>query len=319
MERGAIFIPEPFPEKSLQVVPSDFEIRQGNAERRYLEDELIDALRDVCALAITSREHITARVIDNAPSLKVIGKSGARPANVDVDAAKRRGIDLVWSPTANVQSVAEMTLTLMLLIIKRVPEFTELLQRGKWRSLDILGRELSSMTVGLVGLGNVGLALSRLLRAIGARVVGFDPAVSKEKAADRGVERLDLSEVFAQSDVLSLHCDMNEKTRGIVGRDAFAKMKDGVYLINTARGPLVETDALVHALDSGRVCAAALDVFPVEPVPPGDPLLVHPRIISTPHISAFTTEAIHRETSWVLEDIVNILCNRPIEHMGVPK
>ena len=316
MRKGVILIAEPYPERSLRVVPPHYEIRQGNPARPYREDELIEALEGVSALAITSRERITARIIDGAPSLRVIGKSGARPTNVDADAARRRGIEIVWTPRANVESVAEMTLTLMLLVVKRIPEVVERLRGGGWRSYDILGRELSSMTVGLVGLGNVGLAVARLLRTIGARVIGFDPGVSSEKAAEHGVERSDLAELFARAEVVSLHCELNDATRAMVGVGAFAAMRDGVYLVNTARGPLVDAQALLAALASGRVAAAAIDVFESEPVPGGDPLVGHPRIVATPHVAAFTTEAIHRETSQVLEDIVNVLSHRPVAHMG---
>ena len=315
-QKGVILIPEPYPERSLRVVPPHYEIRQGNAERAYREDELIGALEGVSALAITSRERITARVIDGAPALRVIGKSGARPTNVDVEAARRGGIEVVWTPRANVQSVAEMTLALMLLVVKRVPEVVERLRGGGWRSYEILGRELSNMTIGLVGLGNVGLAVARLLRAIGARVVGFDPGVPGEKAAEHGVEWLALEQVLARSEVVSLHCELNESTRAMIGSEAFAAMREGVYLVNTARGPLVDARALLTALANGRVAAAAVDVFETEPVPAGDPLVGHPRIVATPHVAAFTTEAIHRETSQVLEDIVNVLSNRPVVHMG---
>ena len=315
-ETEVILIPEPFPDRSLRVVPPHYEIRQGNAGRPCGEDELIDALEGVSALAITSRERVTARVIDNAPALRVIGKSGARPTNVDAGAARRRGIELVWSPYANVQSVAEMTLALMLQVVKRIPEVVERLRGGGWRSYEILGRELSSMTVGLVGLGNVGLAVARLVRAIGARVVAFDPGVSREKAAEHGVEWLGLADVLARSELVSLHCELNDGTRAMIGSEAFAAMREGVYLVNTARGALVDGPALLAALESGRVAAAAVDVFASEPVPAGDPLVGHPRIVATPHVSAFTTEAIHRETSQVLEDIVNVLSNRPVAHMG---
>ena len=314
--KGVILITEPYPERSLEVVPPHYEIRQGTAERPYREDELIDALEGVVALAITSRERITARVIENAPALRVIGKSGAPPTNVDTHAARLRGIEIVWTPYANVRSVAEMTLTLMLLVVKRIPDVVERLRSGGWRDYEILGRELSSMTVGLVGLGNVGLAVARLLRAIGARVVGFDPGVSSEKAAGHGVEWLALEELFARSEVVSLHCELNESTRAMIGSGAFAAMRDGAYLVNTARGPLVDTPALLAALESGRVAAAAIDVFETEPVRPGEPLANHPRIVATPHVAAFTTEAIHRETSQVLEDIVNVLSSRPVAHMG---
>ena len=316
MKRPVIFIPEPFPAGALDAVPPAFEVVQGDAARACSEDELIEALKGVSALAVTSREQVTARVIDRAPDLRVIGKSGARPANVDMDAARRRGIEVVWSPTANVQSVAEMTLALILQLVKRLPELTGLLRAGRWRNYDMLGREFSGMTVGLVGLGNVGLAVARLLGATGARVIGFDPHVSAGEAARHGVEHCGLGQVFARSDLISLHCELNDGTRGIVGPGAFAAMKRGVYLVNTARGPLVDTGALLDALASGKVAAAALDVFPEEPVPPGHPLATHPRIVATPHMAAFTGEAIHRETREVLEDIVNVLSGRPPRHMG---
>lgn len=316
MKRPVIFIPEPFPAGALDAVPSRFEVVQGDAARACSEDELIEALQGVQALAVTSREQVTARVIDGAPDLRVIGKSGARPANVDMDAARRRGIEVVWSPAANVQSVAEMTLALILQLVKRLPELTRLLRAGRWRNYDMLGRELSGMTVGLVGLGNVGLAVARLLGATGVRVIGFDPHVSAGEAARHGVEHCGLGQVFARSDLISLHCELNDGTRGIVGPEAFAAMKPGVYLVNTARGPLVDTGALLDALASGKVAAAALDVFPEEPVPPGHPLATHPRIVATPHMAAFTGEAIHRETREVLEDIVNVLSGRLPRHMG---
>ena len=314
MTRPVIFLPEPFPERSLEVVPSRFEIRQGDATRRCEEDELIAALQGVTALAITSREQVTARVIAAAGELEVIGKTGARPTNVDMAAAEARGIAVVWSPTANSRSVAEMTLGLMLMLVKRVPEMAEILRSGGWRNYDVLGRELAAMTVGLVGLGNVGKAVARLLNAIGAQVIAHDPGVDPAEAAAMGVEWVPLEALLARAEMISLHCDLDEKTRGIVGEAAFAAMGKGTYLVNTARGPLVDTPALLGALDSGRVAAAALDVFPVEPLPPGNPVVAHPRIIATPHVSAFTEEAIHRETAWVLEDIVNILDGQAVQH-----
>ena len=314
MTRPVIFLPEPFPAKSLEVVPDRFEIRQGDATRRYEEDELIAALQGVTALAITSREQVTARAIEAAGDLKVIGKTGARPVNVDMTAAEARGIAVVWSPTANSRSVAEMTLGLMLMLVKRVPEMAEILRSGGWRNYDVLGRELAAMTVGLVGLGNVGKAVARLLNAIGARVIAHDPGIDPAKAAEMGVEWVPLDALLARAEMISLHCDLDEKTSGIVGEAAFAAMGEGTYLVNTARGALVDTTALLGALDSGRVVAAALDVFSIEPLPTGDPVVAHPRIIATPHVSAFTEEAIHRETAWVLEDIVDLLDGKAVRH-----
>jgi D-3-phosphoglycerate dehydrogenase / 2-oxoglutarate reductase len=306
--RFVIFIPEPFPERSVQLLGPQFEVRQGRAGAAYSEAELIDALSDVHAIAINSRDPVTARVIETAPCLKVIAKAGSKPmSNVDFAAAARRGVRVIWTPGANAVSVAEMTLAMMLNVAKRLPEAAAHLTAGGWRTYELLGSELAGKTLGLLGLGAVGVEVARRFRAFDGRVIGYDPRVSTEQASAMGIERVELAALFANSDILSLHCEQNAQTAGIINAAAIAAMKHDAILINTARGGLVDEDALLAALNAGRLRGAALDVFGKEPVAKGNALIAHPRIFATPHFSAFTHEASFRETSWALQDMARVL------------
>ena len=306
--RFVIFIPEPFPESALATLDGRFEIRQGRAGEAYSEAELSMVLADVDAIAINSRDPITARVIESAPRLRVIAKAGSKPtSNVDLAAAERRGVRVTWTPGANAVSVAEMALALMLTVVKRLPEVSAHLRAGGWRTYDLLGSELAGKTLGLVGLGAIGREVARRFHAFGGRVAGFDPFVDAAKAAEWGIERVDLPDLYAKADIVSLHCEMNAQTAGMIDAAALAAMKPGAVLVNTARGGLVDERALLHALDAGRLGAAALDVFAEEPVRKGNALLAHPRVFATPHVSAFTREASFRETSWALEDAARVL------------
>lgn len=242
MTRPVIFLPEPFPPTSLEVIPELFEIRQGDTTRRYEEDERNSALQGMTALAITSREQITARVIGAASDLKAIGKTGAIPTNVDKAAAEARCIALVWSPTANSRSVAEITLGLML--VKRVPEMTDILRSGGWCNYDVLGPELATMTVGLVALGNIGRTVTRLLNAIGARVIAHDPGIAPAETAEMGVEwcrsRHCLPEPKYFTGLQSRREDWRHRRR-----DGLCRHGEGTYLVGTP--------TVLGALVSGRV------------------------------------------------------------------
>lgn len=306
--RFVVFAPEPFPEAAVATLPARFTVRQGRVGRAYDEDELIAALGDVDALAINSRDPITARVIDAAPRLKVIAKAGSKPtSNVDMAAAERRGVRVVWTPGANAVSVAEMALAMMLIVARRLPEGVARLQAGGWRSHDLFGWELAGRTLGLIGLGAIGREVARRFQAFGGKVVGHDPFVDAQAAAQFGVEWLPRDELLACADIVSLHCEMNAKTARMIDARALAAMKPQAVLVNTARGGLVDEEALLQALDSGRLAGAALDVFATEPPPPDHPLLRHPRVFATPHVSAFTHEASLRESGWALEDAARVL------------
>ena len=248
-------------------------------------------LPEAHALLVRSGAQITAEVLDQAPQLRVIGRAGVGIDNVDVDAATARGVLVMNTPGGNAISVAEHTLALMLAAARSIPAASESTKAGKWEKKKFLGTELNAKTLGIIGLGNIGLLVARRARPFGMKLLAYDPFVNPEIARDRGVEMVTLDELYAASDYISLHLSLNENTRNLLNKEAFAKMKDGVRIINCARGELIHAGAIQEALTSGKVAAAALDVFPEEPPKPDSPLLADPRVIATPHIGGSTEEA----------------------------
>ena len=253
--------------------------------------EFHEHLSEADALLIRSGAQVTAEVFEKAPKLRVIGRAGVGIDNVDVDAATARGVLVMNTPGGNAISVAEHTLALMLASARSIPAASESTKSGKWEKKKFLGTELRGKTLGIVGLGNIGLLVARRARPFGMELLAHDPFVNPDLARDRGVEMVSLDELFAKSDYISLHLSLTEKTRNLLNCETFAKLKDGVRIINCARGELIDADALHEALVSGKVAGAALDVFPVEPPPAGSPLLAEPGVIATPHIGGSTEEA----------------------------
>jgi D-3-phosphoglycerate dehydrogenase len=307
-ERWTIFAPEPFPDSALAVLDTRFDVRCGRSGAAFTEDELIAQAAEADALAIYSRDRISERVLAALPKLKVIAKGGARPSsNVDIEAAQRRGVRVLWTPGANAVSVAEMTLALMLSLARNLPALQQRLAQGGWRDFGLLGRELAGMTIGLVGFGAVGREVARRCRAFDLHVLIADPVVDAQEAAALGATRVEFDELLSRSDIVSLHCALTADTAGLIDARALARVKRGAWLINTARGGLVDELALRAALDAGQLAAAALDVFAIEPPAPDGPLCRHPRVLGIPHVAAFTHESIHRESAWALEDAARVL------------
>jgi D-3-phosphoglycerate dehydrogenase len=303
-----VFVPEPFPATALQALDHRFAVRQGRTGPAYTEDELAAELADADAIAIYSRDRITARLLDRAPRLKVIAKGGSKPtSNVDIDAAQARGVRVLWTPGANAVGVAEMTLGLMLALVRRLPEVSAHLRHGGWRSFDWLGRELASLRLGIIGLGAIGGEVAKRYRAFGGQVIATDPNAQAEAAAQLGVQLVPMDELLERADIISLHCELNATTAGLINMAALTKVRRGALLINTARGGLLDEPAVLSALNSGHLAGAALDVFAEEPPPAGHPLVHHPRVLATPHVAAFTHESIHRESAWALEDAGRVL------------
>jgi len=317
--RFVIFAPEPFPRRAVATLDATrFFVRQGRAGAAYSEEELGELLADVDAIAINSRDPITERVLARAPRLKVIAKAGSKPtSNVDIAAAQRRGVRVTWTPGANAVSVAEMTLALMLIMTKRLAEVSAHLRAGRWRSYDMLGGELAGKTLGLVGLGAIAREVAHRFRAFGGRVIGYDPFVDALAAASFGVESVELAQLYANADFISLHCEMNEQTAKMIDAGVLSRVKRNSILINTARGGLIDEDALLLALDEGRLAGAALDVFASEPPAATNALLAHARVFATPHVSAVTHEASFRESSWALEDAARVLDGLEPLHNGI--
>jgi D-3-phosphoglycerate dehydrogenase len=312
--RLKVLIPEPFPREACALIEDIADVVQGDAGRAYAEDELAREVKEIDGLIITSRDRITAQVIEAAPRLKVITKSGARPVNVDVEAAARRGVAVTWTPGANSVSVAEHTLALLLAVAKRVFLMSARLRSGGWRDFSTLGLELTGKTIGLIGFGSVGVAVHRLLGGFGMSVLVHDPFVSAAAVERAGAVVSELGPLLERCDVVSIHCELSDATRHMIGERELRRMRPTAILINTARGAIVDEAALHRALREGWIAGAGLDVFETEPASVSNPLLALPTVVATPHTAAFTREAIVRETTWAVEDARAILLGQPPVH-----
>ena len=247
-------------------------------------------LADADALLVRSATKVDARLLEAAPNLRIVARAGTGVDNVDVDAASARGILVVNAPGANSISVAEHTCALMLALARLIPAADRSMKNGKWDKKRFVGTELRGKTLGVAGLGRIGQEVALRARAFGMRVVAHDPFISKDIASGVGAELMTLDAMCATSDYVTLHVPSTAETRHLFNDERFARCKPGVRLLNTARGELVDEDALRRAIESGTVAAAALDVFEEEP--PSDWSLAQlPQIIATPHIAASTEEA----------------------------
>ena len=254
-------------------------------------EDLAEAVKDFDGLIVRSETKIRADLMDALPKLRVIGRAGVGVDNIDVKAATARGIVVMNAPDGNTITTAEHTIALLVSMARNVPQAHALLQSGVWDKKKFVGVELNGKTLGVIGLGRIGKHVAKIAKGFGMNIFAFDPFVSEEQAKDFGFELGSLDDVFSKADFLTIHTPVTDETRNIIGKDAFTKMKTGVRLVNCARGRLVDENALLEAIENGTVAAAALDVFSTEPLPPDSPLLNNPKIITTPHLGASTTEA----------------------------
>lgn len=254
---------------------------------------------------IAGLDSITAEVIAAADRLKVIARYGVGVDAVDLDAARRKGVIVTNTPGANAASVAELTLGLMLALARDIPLAARSTRQGEW--LRLQGISLEGKTIGLIGFGAIGREVARLLNGFNCTLLVYDPLINTSQAAAFKARLVSREEVISQADFLSLHCPVTDETRQMVNSAFLAAMKPGAFLINTARGELVNEEALLEALDSGRLGGVALDVFASEPPPKDSPLLTHPRLIATPHIGAHTDGATNAMGWMALGDCLAVL------------
>jgi len=254
-------------------------------------EALCKELRDSDGLVVRSETKVTAQLMDAAKNLRVIGRAGVGVDNIDVPAATARGIVVMNAPDGNTITTAEHTIALLVALARQVPQANSSLKAGNWERKRFIGVELQGKTLGIIGLGRIGRAVAVRAKSFGMKILAHDPFISPEQARDLEIELAPLEDVFACADFLTVHTPLTAETRGIVGREAFAKMKRGVRIINCARGGLVDEEALGEAIKSGVVMGAALDVFEQEPPPTDHPLLAINEVIATPHLGASTTEA----------------------------
>jgi D-3-phosphoglycerate dehydrogenase len=260
----------------------------GDAERLAAE------LPRAHALLVRSATQVTSLLMGIAPNLKVIGRAGIGVDNIDVDAATRRGIAVLNAPGANTVSAAEHTFALLLSLVRRIPWAVEDMRRGGWNRSKFSGTELRGKTMGIVGLGRIGVHVAGLARAFGMEIVGHDPYLAESRARQLGVGLQSIDDLVRHADVLTFHAPLTDATRHILNRQRIARLKPSAIVINTARGPLIDVAALVDALNEGRVAGAAMDVFDFEPLDESSPLRTTERLILTPHLAASTSEAQER-------------------------
>jgi D-3-phosphoglycerate dehydrogenase / 2-oxoglutarate reductase len=264
------------------------------------------------ALVVRSETQVTADVIDAATRLRIIARAGVGVDNIDVEAATRRGVVVVNSPTGNIAAAAEHTIALLLALARHVPEANAALRAGRWERSRFVGTEVRGKTLGIVGLGKVGIEVARRAgdSGLGMRLIAADPYAAPDTARKLGVELMALDELLPQADFLTVHTSLTAGTRGLIGADELAHMQPGARVINCARGGVIDEPALLAALESGHIGGAALDVFTKEPPAPGTParaLAEHPRVVATPHLGASTEEAQVNVALDVAEQVVEVL------------
>jgi D-3-phosphoglycerate dehydrogenase len=298
--RARVLVREPIAEQGVELLRSRFDVVEDASS------DLASIIPEFDAIVVRSGTKLDAPHIEAASRLKVIGRAGVRVDNVDVDAATRRGIVVANAPESTVVSAAEHSLALMLALARNVPQAHGALKAGHWERSRFGGFELAGKTLGVLGLGRIGREVARRALALGMRVVAYDPFVAPERFRELGVEAAQaLEEVYAVSDVLSLHLPLTSETSGLLDREAFEQMKDGIRIVNAARGELVDEGALVDAIRSGKVAGAALDVFSSEPY--HGPLLELDEVVVTPHLAASTTEAQDRAGVIIAEQVTAAL------------
>jgi D-3-phosphoglycerate dehydrogenase len=300
LSRARVLVREPIAEAGISLLREQFDVDvEPNGD-------LAERIGDYDAIVIRSATKVTAELLERAERLKVIGRAGVGVDNVDVEAATRRGIVVANAPESTVVSAAEHAVGLLVALARNIPQAHQALKEGRWERSRWGGIELAGKTLGLLGFGRIGQQVARRAVGLGMRAVAYDPFVARERFRELGVERLDsMEEVLAQSEFLTLHLPLGPETRGIIGREAFARMRDGVRLVNAARGELVDEEGLVEAVQSGKVAGAALDVFSTEPY--SGPLLELENVIVTPHLAASTEEAQDRAGVIVAEQVVAAL------------
>ena len=289
-------------------VAVDFEPELGRDKER-----LAAIIGDYDGLAIRSATKVTAKILERATRLKVVGRAGIGVDNVDIPAATARGVIVMNTPFGNSITTAEHAIAMLFALAREIPAADASTQAGKWEKNRFMGVEITGKVLGIVGCGNIGAIVADRAIGLHMRVIAFDPFLSPERALAIGVEKVELDELLARADIITLHTPLTEKTRNILSAESLARTKPGVRIVNCARGGLVDEAALRAALDSGHVAGAAFDVFTTEPATE-NPLFGHPRVVCTPHLGAATSEAQENVALQVAEQMSDYLVKGAISN-----
>jgi D-3-phosphoglycerate dehydrogenase len=308
MRKLKVFVPEVEEPETLDVLREIADVKTGEIGQPYSEEDLAREMRDTNVVIITSQYRITKDLIDRAPKLRGIVKYGSEPGldNVDMNAANERRIQVSYTRGANSDSVAEFTIALTFALAKKLHNIMTLVKKNEWRNDSCFGVELLEKTVGIIGLGVVGCKVATKLSYLGMRVLATDPYVSSDKADSVHAKLTDLKTLLSQSDVVCVHAQVRDENKHMIGRGELALMKPTAYFVNTARGILVDEEALYEALRDGKIAGAAMDVFETEP-PVDSPFSSLENVILTPHIASWTSDALKKEASAAVEEARRIL------------
>jgi len=282
-----VVIADKLAESTVEALGDQVEVRWVDGPDR---EKLLAAVPEADALLVRSATSVDAEVLSAAPKLKIVARAGVGLDNVDVDAATERGVLVVNAPTSNIHSAAEHAVALLLSAARQIPAADASLRAHTWKRSSFSGTEIFGKTVGVVGLGRIGQLVAQRLAAFGAHIVAYDPYVSAARAAQLGIELLSLDDLLGRADFISVHLPKTPETAGLIGKEALAKTKPGVIIVNAARGGLVDEAALADAITSGHVRAAGIDVYSKEPCT-DSPLFDLPQVVVTPHLGASTEEA----------------------------
>ena len=300
-----ILVAEPFGDAGLQLLQEHAQVlRPSNA------DELKAMLADCEGLVVRSGTQVTRELLEYGPNLRIVARAGVGVDNIDVEACTARGVAVINAAGGNAVAVAEHALGLMIALARHFLPANASLRDGKWDRSKYTGIELAGRTLGTVGLGPVGSELVTRARSLGMHVLAVDPYIPAERAERLGVEIVGLEQLLHESDFISLHVPATAETRNMINRETLAKMKSSAYLINCARGEVVDTDDLLEALDNGVIAGAGIDVFPEEPAP-AHPLAMHPKVVATPHLAGSTTEALESVAVRIAEQMLTMLAGGP--------
>ncbi len=274
-------------------------------------DDLVKVAGDYDAMVVRGRTKVTPAVFEAAKKLKVVGRAGVGVDNIDLTAARGHSVTVVNAPKSTSLAVAELALGMMFCLARMLPKADTTMKQGQWIKKQLEGIELNGKTLGIVGMGNIGTAIAHKAAALGMKTLGYDTLVSAEEIRKRGAEPVPLNELYAASDFITFHLPLTPESKGMVNGQALAQMKRGVRLVDAARGGIMDETALLAALESGQVAAAALDVYATEP--PGlTALVAHPNVVATPHIGAQTEEAQDRAAEDIASEVLNALRGEPL-------
>ena len=303
-----ILVTDGLEKAGLDILSASAEVHNRNG---ISADELLQVIGEFDALIVRGRTKVTAAVFQAGTKLMVVGRAGVGVDNIDLAAARSRQVTVVNSPLATTTAVAELTLGMMLALVREIPRADATMKAGKWNKKELEGSELYGKVLGVIGCGRIGSAVAQRAAAFGMQIIAFDEYCNEQEVAQRGGKLVAMDELIAQADMITLHVPLTPETKHMLNAEAFAKMKRGVLVICAARGGVIEEEALLAALNSGQVGGAALDVFTTEP--PGLTALVsHPRVICTPHIGAQTVEAQGRAAVDISSEIIAALGGEPL-------